>query len=65
MSNIHDFSLSLSSIAFNYSFIITSNTSIDFAFDFNFVNIRDISIEKVIYTQLIDFVMFDQKQNQD
>ena len=52
---------------FNFSSIITSKTSktIDFAFDFNFVNIRDISIEKIIYTQFIDFVMFDQKQNQN
>ena len=65
VSNIHDFNFSFSSITFNYSFIITSNTSIDFAFDFNSVNIRNISIEKVIYTQFIDFVMFDQEQNQN
>ena len=52
---------------FNFSSIITSKTSkaIDFALNFNFVNIRDISIEKIIYTQFIDFVMFDQKQNQN
>ena len=61
---VHDFSLSLSSIASNYSFIITSDTTFDSAFDFNFVNIRDILVEKVIYIHFIDSVMFDQNQNQ-
>ena len=65
VSEIHDSNFSFSSIAFNYSSIITSNTSFDFAFDFNFVNTRDISIEKIIYTQLIDSVMSDQEQNQN
>ena len=53
--------------AFSFSSIITSETSktIDFAFDFNFVNIRDIFVEKVIYTQFIDFVMSGQKQDQN
>ena len=53
--------------AFNFSPIITSKTSkaIDFAFDFNFVNTRDIFVEKIIYTQFIDFVMSDQKQSQN
>ena len=64
VSEIHDFRLSLSSITSNYSSIITSNTSIDFAFDSNSVNIRDTSIEKVIYIHFIDSIMFDQNQNQ-
>ena len=64
VSEVHDSRFSLSSITFSYSSIITSDTSIDFAFDFNFVNIRDILIEKVIYIHFIDFIMFDQDQNQ-
>ena len=48
---------------FNFSSIITSKTSK--TINFNFVNIRNISIEKIIYTQFIDFVMFDQNQNQN
>ena len=65
MSEIHDSNFSFSSIAFSYSSIITSDTSIDSVSDFNSANIRDISVEKTIYTQLIDFVMSDQEQNQD
>ena len=65
VSKIHVFNFIFSSITFNYLSIITLNTSIDFAFNFNFVNIRDISIKKIIYTQFINFVMFDQKQNQN
>ena len=64
VSKVHDFNLSLLSIIFNYLFIITSNTSFDFAFDFNSINIRNISVKKVIYIHFIDFVMFDQNQNQ-
>ena len=64
MSDIHDSNLSFSSIASSYSFIITSDTSSDFAFDFNSVNIRDTSIEKVIYIHSIDSIMFDQNQVQ-
>ena len=64
MSNIHDSNLSLSSITSNYSSIITSNTSSDSASDFNSVNIRDTSIEKVIYIHSIDFIMSDQNQAQ-
>ena len=65
VSKVQIFNFTFSFVTFNYSSIITSDTSIDFAFDFNFVNIRDISAEKTIYTQFIDFVMFDQKQNQN
>ena len=65
VSEIHDSNFSFSSITSSYSSIITSNTSIDFVSDFNPANTRDISIEKTIYTQLIDSVMSDQKQSQD
>ena len=65
MSKTQIFNFTFSFVTFNYSSIITSNTSIDSAFDFNSVNIRDILVEKIIYTQFIDFVMFDQKQNQN
>ena len=65
VSKIHDSNFSFLSIAFSYSSIITSSTSIDSVSDFNFVNIRDISIEKIIYTQPIDSVMFGQKQSQN
>ena len=65
MSKIHDSNFSFSSITFSYSSIITSNTSIDSVSDFNLANIRDISAEKIIYIQFIDFVMSDQRQNQD
>ena len=65
VSKIQILNFTFSSVTFNYSSIITSDTSFDSAFGFNSVNIRDISIEKVIYTQFIDFVMFDQKQNQN
>ena len=65
VSKIQIFNFTFSFVTFNYSSIITSDTSIDSAFDFNSVNIRDISAEKVIYTQLIDSVMSDQEQSQN
>ena len=64
MSEVHDSKLSLSSITSSYSFIITSDTSIDSAFDSNLVNIRDILVEKIIYIHLIDSTMSDQDQDQ-
>ena len=64
MSEAQVLSLTLSSVAFSYSSIITSGTSSGSAFGSNPVNIRDISTEEVIYTQLIDSVMSGQGQGQ-